>query len=269
MTVKENVFELSRLSYENGWPLEIYTNEAAMANPATIFRDKDYEDCPVSNPLTRPVNSQVLKAYYLCTELQSGELAAIQNLGFGTRNQCFWSTLDPNSGWTGTSGCHIQYNGRELTLDELWIADMAGYAYQAGLNVKPYSGGAQYFSWGVWGATMAEAQAQVNALIAMGFGGSLNRFDDSGGYIWVPSMCYLSSIYRMASYTPPCECSAWQNAECTELGRRRVRTCTPSGCALEEQFIVDPTCGTPPSPSVLPLVMLLGAGLVGGILVLR
>jgi hypothetical protein len=67
-----------------------------------------------------------------------------------------------------------------------------------------------------------------------------------------------------------CECGAWQNAECVSATqRRRVRTCTPEGCASGEQFIADPTCGAPPSPSVLPLVMLLGAGLVGGILVLR
>jgi hypothetical protein len=271
MTVKENVFELSRLSYEHGWSLEIYTNEAAMFDPATIFRDKDYEDCPVSNPLTRPVNSPVLKEYNLCIDLQSDELATIQNLGFGTRNQCFWSTLNPDTGWSGMSGCHIQYNGRELTTEEMWIADMAGFANLAGLNVKPFSGGgAQYFPWGVWGATKDEAWAQVDALIAMGFGGGLNRFTDSGGYIWVPTVCYLPSIYRMASYTPPCECTLWQNAECTELGRRQVRTCTPPGCFSEVQYILDPTCGSPPpSPSVLPLVMLLGAGLVGGVLLMR
>lgn len=42
---------------------------------------------------------------------------------------------------------------------------------------------------------------------------------------------------------PPCTCTAWVNAECTEPGKRRqTRACTPAGCDIEERIIDDPSC---------------------------
>ena len=47
---------------------------------------------------------------------------------------------------------------------------------------------------------------------------------------------------------PPCTCTAWVNAECTEPGKRRqTRSCTPAGCDIEERIIDDPGC-PPPAP---------------------
>ena len=52
-----------------------------------------------------------------------------------------------------------------------------------------------------------------------------------------------------ASYTinTPCSCSSWQKGACGEgncssVQRFQMRTCTPSGCALESRCIDDPNC---------------------------
>jgi hypothetical protein len=188
--------------------------------------------------------------------------------------------------------------------------------------------------WQYWNAVMGAVTASEGA-VHWNQGSTTRNGDYASIYMYNRSTGSEEYIGTFKWVCPPCECTAWQNAECvSEIIRRRVRACTPPGCASEEQLIADPTCGSPlpcssptehfrsgralleyydfrrdgyidagelakatvdhsagsisdsefwlvkaasvssidnvcpPSPSVLPLVMLL-AGLVGGILVLR
>lgn len=61
-------------------------------------------------------------------------------------------------------------------------------------------------------------------------------------------------------YTAPCTCTAWVNAECTAVGKRRqTRTCTPAGCTPPdgegyERIIDDASCVVTSTFSVISLL---------------
>jgi len=60
----------------------------------------------------------------------------------------------------------------------------------------------------------------------------------------------VANVRYLDAIAPPvCTCTAWENRECTDtvVGKRRqTRTCTPTGCDVEERIIDDLTCIAPP-----------------------
>ena len=243
-TIKENIYTLSELAQQNGWSFDMWSNQAAhMQYP--YYRDKVWEDCPVSNPVNRPVpNPCVIASRGICSELEEAQRTAITDLGFEMVTQCFWVSNNPDQeGWSGYSGCIIRKNGADITLDQMWVPEMKQVALQHGIDVRDYNV-AGYFPWGAWGATKETVSAELMKLINLGLGGSFVRHDyPGGGYIYLPYILYIQSIYKMLN---ACTCGDWVNDECvSQTERRQIRVCTPAGCDLEEQIVPDATCATP------------------------
>lgn len=71
-----------------------------------------------------------------------------------------------------------------------------------------------------------------------------NDLQECQNNVWIT----IEPNSSQCGYIPPCECTAWIDAECiSETQRRQTRTCTPSGCDEEERVISDASCGvTPP-----------------------
>ena len=60
------------------------------------------------------------------------------------------------------------------------------------------------------------------------------------GGAWKP---YYTGSNAYLVPPPACTCTSWVNAECPAVGKRRqTRTCTPTGCDIEERIIDDPGC---------------------------
>ena len=113
---------------------------------------------------------------YLCYAKPCGDLTQpqrtfITDLGF---------TLFDNA----DGRCHILYEGRELTRDELWLTDMKHKAMDLGLDVRDYSQ-PEHDNWGFFGGpTVDDMWKEVDKFYrATGIGGGMRGFEVAGGWI--------------------------------------------------------------------------------------
>lgn len=201
-TVKENVKAFYKKAKEENWyQFYIYPNELKLyENVYGYIYYQSREDCPLGS-IESFTNGTILEYYSLCSEMPEVQRSFITGLGFSLKDSCFWFTRDPETGWMGHGYCHIQYNGRELTADELWLTDIKQRAIDLGYDIRDCSSDPKCsIGWGVWGATWDEAYNALDGFctetgVTMSSASLIQNFQ--GGYLYVIDSFYAYGLYNI------------------------------------------------------------------------
>lgn len=202
VTVKEKVKEFYKTAKNQNWgDFTVYPNElkAFRRDKGHCgYYDPNMEDCP-ADAIHTFVDGSVLSFRTNCRYLSDTQKTVISALGLSKKDQCFWCYEYPGSGGPGYRYCHIQYAGRELTKDELWLTDLKQRAIDLGYDVR--NSIEAIIGWGIYGDTFDEAyNAYMDFLNKTGIIGGSSSYSHGSGYIWAPRTIYA---YSLVSITEP------------------------------------------------------------------
>ena len=194
-TVKGNVAEFYRKAKAEQWyDFNVYANEVKVHGECGYY-DPDKEECS-TNDLHHFIYGSVLSTYNDCSDLSQAKKDTISTLGFTEKFQCFWCRDCPTCGGIGVTNCHIQYNGRELTVDELWLPDLKERAIALGYVVQDVP--ESVIGWGIYGTTMEEVSDNYFAFTdETGVMGSASRYSVAGGYAYCQEVIYAFSMVEI------------------------------------------------------------------------
>ena len=171
--VKSKVKQLYNKAHEEGWnDIYIYPNEAEIML-----------NC------TQTVNGTVLFSYHELAYMPPAQKEFIENLGFTLREiEHIKYTNGSQSFWH----CHIQYNGQELTADELWLPEIKQRAITLGYDVRDY--GDCIIDWGIHGAYDDLATFLSESGI---MSWTAQRCTFNAGYLWTLESIYAQSMHSL------------------------------------------------------------------------
>ena len=200
--VKSKVRDFYKKANEERWHnFYIYPNELKLYEEVyghIYYQSK--EGCP-SGSIETFIDGTILEANELCNELTGAQKSFITGLGFSLKDSCFYFTNNPETGWSGHSYCHIQYSGRELTADELWLLDIKQRAMDLGYDVRDCGSEPKcHIGWGFWGVTYNEAYNALNGFctetgVTMSSASLIKNFQ--GGYLYVIDSFYAYGLHNI------------------------------------------------------------------------
>jgi len=198
--IKQKVKEFyKKATEEKWWDWEVYANEKQQFDTERCVAYRQKDDCP-SDSLIGFIDGPALGYGDWCSEMPDAQRNfLVEELGFELETQCFWCEHADGSA-SGVNACHIKYNGRYLTANELWLPEVKQLAIDLGYDIRDCSGEPEcHIGWGFWGETENDA---FNALMnfreetGIWFGSaSLIRYFPNG-YLYVIDSLYACGLYN-------------------------------------------------------------------------
>ena len=181
--VKAKVSELYKKANEETWSGQwvIYSHEACMMPE-----------------WTEVVEGPALFYSGECADIPTGQRNFVEGLGFEFKEIAH---VKYTNGSRTSRHCHVQYNRRELTTDELWLTDIKQRAIDLGYDIRDCVGYEECcIGWGFWGATSSEAWNAIDNFVSetkiTPFSQSLIR-NFQGGYLVVFKSFYVYGLYNI------------------------------------------------------------------------
>ena len=198
---KVAVKDFYRQANENNWSdFYVYPNEEEQFDGERCVAYEPKEDCPPDS-LIGYINEPVLKYINWCSDLSGAKRDFLVSLGFELKTQCFWCRR-PDGSATGANACHIKYNGRYLTADELWLTDIKQRAIVLGYDIRDCVGEPKCFiGWGFWGATYSDAYNALDGFctetgVTMASASLIRNFQ--GGHLYVINSFYAYGLHNIS-----------------------------------------------------------------------